>query len=119
MDNAPTISRNRLEGTPTMPGLNLPENEPSIQTHALEQTDIRMDSTTLTEFPGVEATSANTWFRLAKWAKETKRLAPWQRNLAYSLGGLAAQGQSPSLKQRLHGTTILDQATKLGFRVID
>lgn len=62
------------------------------------------------------AISAETWFALSNWAKETANLQPWQRSLAYSLGQLASRGKVPSPKQANRGLEMLGQATKLGFR---
>lgn len=64
----------------------------------------------------VEEVPAETWFALAKWAKETDNLQSWERSLAFSLGRNASQGKPPSRKQANHGVRILDQAEKLGFR---
>jgi very-short-patch-repair endonuclease len=116
--DARQISLDEPVSAPTS-SANLSEQETSIESYALERGDTGRESNTTAEFPRVEEISANTWFRLAKWAKETNRLAPWQRSLAYSLGRSAALDQHPSPKQTLHGATILDQATKLGFRSVD
>lgn len=64
----------------------------------------------------VEEISANTWFELSKWAKQTDNLQSWERSLAFSLGRNASQAKLPSRKQANHGARILDQAEKLGFR---
>lgn len=60
--------------------------------------------------------SAETWFRLSKWAKETDNLAPWQRGLAFSLGRLAGSGRKPSFKQAVQGAKIITDATRKGFK---
>ncbi len=36
----------------------------------------------------VAAVSAETWFALSRWAKETKNFQPWQRSLLFSVGSL-------------------------------
>ncbi|MDZ7961467.1 MAG: AIPR family protein [Aulosira sp. DedQUE10] len=59
---------------------------------------------------------ADTWFQIARWAKETHNLQPWERSLAFSLGKLAAQNISPSRKQANHGSKILQEAQELGFK---
>ncbi|MBR8834024.1 MAG: AIPR family protein [Stigonema ocellatum SAG 48.90 = DSM 106950] len=59
---------------------------------------------------------ADTWFQLARWAKETSNLQSWQRSLAFSLGRLATNSQSPSHKQANQGIKILQQAKELGFK---
>ena len=58
---------------------------------------------------------ADTWYRVSNWAKETNNLQPWQRSLAYSLGKLAARGQTPSAKQAAQGAKLLHEARSLGF----
>src|SRR5262249_27801623 len=37
--------------------------------------------------------SADTWFKIARWAKETNNLAGWQRRISFSLGTLATRGK--------------------------
>lgn len=61
--------------------------------------------------------TADSWFKLSKWAKETGNLQAWQRSLAYSLGRLATNGKKPSRKQATQGKKILDEAKRLGFSV--
>ena len=59
---------------------------------------------------------ADTWFRVANWAKETNNLQSWQRGIAYSLGRLAKSDQSPTVKQARQGMILLDEAERLGFQ---
>lgn len=59
--------------------------------------------------------SAETWFGVSNWAKETNNLQPWQRSLAYSLGRVAANGREPSIKQSRQGLILLEEARRLGF----
>jgi hypothetical protein len=63
----------------------------------------------------VAAVPAETWLELSHWAKETGNLQGWQRGLAFGLGKLAQQGRSPSRKQAVQGTKILEEARRLGF----
>jgi hypothetical protein len=63
----------------------------------------------------ISAIESAVWFRLAKWAKETKNLQPWQRSLAFGLGRLAAQGSPPSIKQANQGMKLQEEAYRLGF----
>jgi hypothetical protein len=76
------------------------------------------------EAPGAAAASGalsgvapETWFALAKWAKERGLLKSWERSLAFSLGKVAARGAAPSAKQAVHGERILARAVELGFSV--
>jgi hypothetical protein len=61
--------------------------------------------------------SADTWFRIAHWAKETGNLQPWQRSLSFSLGNLAKRGREPSRKQAAQALRILEEARRLGFEI--
>jgi hypothetical protein len=67
-------------------------------------------------FRRVSDTTAESWFALSRWAKETSNLESWQRSLAFSLGRLAARSGKPSVKQASQGAIILDSASRLGFR---
>jgi len=63
----------------------------------------------------VTSVSAQSWFALAKWAKDRGLLESWQRSLAFSLGKLVARGAAPSDKQAVQGARILARARELGF----
>lgn len=64
----------------------------------------------------ISAISAETWFGLSAWAKDTKNLQSWQRGLSFSLGKLAGNGKPPSRKQAGQGDRIITEARSLGFR---
>lgn len=64
----------------------------------------------------VEAVPADQWFQIAKWAKETNNLQPWQRSLAFSIGRLVGRSGSVSHKQAKHGLAVLKEAEQLGFK---
>ena len=68
------------------------------------------------EVPLASSVSPQTWFECAKWAKETDRLAPWQRGLSFSLGQRATRGEPPTEKQAVQGLKLLQEAIDLGFR---
>ncbi len=61
--------------------------------------------------------SADTWFEISKWAKETGNLQPWQRSLAFSIGKLVGRSASVSIKQAKHGLEMLEEVKRLGFKV--
>lgn len=63
----------------------------------------------------IKTINSKTWFDIAAWSKETNKLLPWQRSLAFSLGRIAKQGISPSLKQALQAERILIQVEELGY----
>jgi hypothetical protein len=63
----------------------------------------------------VAAVPADVWFAASKWAKDTRTLLPWQRSLAYSLGGLQGRGAQPSPKQAIQGRKLMMEAMRLGF----
>ncbi len=60
--------------------------------------------------------SAETWFAVSNWARETGNLQPWQRSIAYSLGKIKARNGQPSVKQARQGLLLLETAMSLGFR---
>jgi AIPR protein len=61
------------------------------------------------------AVSSSVWYALAKWAKSTSSLAPWQRSLAFSMGKICEQKQTPSVKQARQGLIALAAGQDLGF----
>jgi hypothetical protein len=60
--------------------------------------------------------SAETWFNISRWAKETNNLLPWQRSLAFSLGKVVGNNRSPSPKQAAQGIKILEESERRGFK---
>jgi hypothetical protein len=62
------------------------------------------------------AIPADTWFAIAKWAKETNNLQGWQRGIAFGIGRLVASGRQPSIKQARQGEILHAEALRLGFR---
>ena len=65
----------------------------------------------------IAAIPANQWFGIAKWAKETGNLQPWQRSIAFSVGKVLSSGRKPSHKQAIQSKKILEIALELGFKV--
>lgn len=65
----------------------------------------------------VAAISAETWFALSRWAKETKNFQSWQRSLLFSVGSLIGRGQKPSIKQATHAIKAYKAAFEKGFTV--
>jgi len=63
----------------------------------------------------VASVTADTWFGIAKWAKDTKNLQGWQRSISFSLGRLATQAANPSAKQARQGHILLNEAVRLGY----
>jgi hypothetical protein len=60
---------------------------------------------------------AETWFKIARWAKETGNLNPWQRSLSFSVGNLVKRGREPSRKQAAQALKIFEEARRLGFEI--
>lgn len=56
------------------------------------------------------------WFAVAKWAKETKNLQPYQRQIAYSIGRYLTAEWTISDKQATQGLRLMREAKALGFR---
>lgn len=65
----------------------------------------------------VAAISAETWFALSRWAKETNNFQSWQRSLLFSVGSLVGRGQKPSIKQATHAIKAYQAAKEKGFTV--
>ena len=65
----------------------------------------------------VSDVSADQWFQISKWAKETNNLQGWQRSIAFSIGKVISRGGSVSPKQAKQGIKILEEAKTLGFAV--
>lgn len=63
------------------------------------------------------AISAETWFALSRWAKETNNFQSWQRSLLFSVGSLVGRGQRPSIKQATHAIKAYQAAKEKGFTV--
>jgi hypothetical protein len=85
----------------------------SGSTTPVRQTDqpITADGTVI----AVAAVPSEVWFAASKWAKDTGTLLPWQRGIAYSLGGLQGRGKQPSPKQAIQGRKLMMEAIRLGF----
>jgi superfamily I DNA and/or RNA helicase/very-short-patch-repair endonuclease len=57
------------------------------------------------------------WFKLAKWAKDNKKLSPLDRIFAYKLGSLIRKKFVPSDKQKNYAKKVLKTAIKYGFDI--
>jgi hypothetical protein len=97
------------------------ENE-LIQTDGRERTEVDRgidspDSEDREKILEVMKVQAETWFKIAHWAKETGNLKPWQRSLSFSMGNLTRKGKEPSRKQAAQALIILEDARRLGFEI--
>jgi hypothetical protein len=63
----------------------------------------------------VSETGFETWFQLARWARQTGNLEAWQRSIAFSIGTILRGGRTPSRRQSQQGVRILSEARRLGF----
>ena len=66
-------------------------------------------------FEKVDKLPSETWFEIARWARETNKLSAPQRDTADSLGTLVTRGTPFSDKQVIPGSQILDDACQQGF----
>ncbi|GAA1026234.1 AIPR family protein [Virgisporangium ochraceum] len=82
----------------------------------VEISDQRDESATIAE---VEQIPAEDWFAVAKWAKETQNLKPWQRQLAFSIGRYLSNDTEISDKQAVQALQLMVEAEQLGFRRSD
>jgi very-short-patch-repair endonuclease len=64
---------------------------------------------------GVSGVTADTWFGLAKWARENSKLTSLDCKFAYSQGIRVKRGLPPTEKQLEDCLRILRQASELGF----
>ncbi len=60
--------------------------------------------------------SAETWFALSRWAKETNNFQSWQRSLLFSVGRIVGKGNEPTVKQATHAIKAYKAATEKGFQ---
>ena len=64
----------------------------------------------------VAAIPATDWFAVARWAKETKNLQPWQRQIAFTIGQCLSKGWDISARQAAQAHRLMEEAQRLGFR---
>ncbi|SCF41530.1 AIPR protein [Micromonospora purpureochromogenes] len=64
----------------------------------------------------VMAVPAPEWFALARWAKETRNLHPWQRQLADTVGRYVNNSWTVTDKQAAQALRLMAEAQRLGFR---
>ncbi|MEH0933751.1 AIPR family protein [Micromonospora psammae] len=74
------------------------------------------DDTTAGDAALVMAVSAPEWFALAKWAKETRNLQPWQRQLAETVGRYINNSWPIAEKQASQVLRVRTEAQRLGFK---
>jgi hypothetical protein len=72
--------------------------------------------TDLSHIAAVTSIPAADWFAVARWAKETHNLQPWQRQIAFSIGEYVSKGWNISPKQAAQAQRLMDEAERLGFR---
>ena len=68
------------------------------------------------EITAVTAIPAADWFAVARWAKETHNLQPWQRQIAFTIGQYLSKGWDVSAKQAAQALRLMHEAQTLGFR---
>lgn len=59
---------------------------------------------------------ATEWLAVAKWAKETQNLEPYQRQIAYTIGRYLGREWTISDKQAAQGLKLMREAKAQGFR---
>ncbi|MFE9918400.1 AIPR family protein [Micromonospora sp. NPDC005553] len=74
------------------------------------------DDTTGGDVALVMAVSALEWFALARWAKETRNLQPWQRQLAETVGRYINNNWPIVEKQASQALRVRAEAQRLGFK---
>jgi hypothetical protein len=79
--------------------------------HAAEPSE-----TELADVAVVAAIPATDWFAVARWAKETQNLQPWQRQIAFAIGQYLAKEWPVSVKQAMQGRRLMEEAQRMGFQ---
>jgi hypothetical protein len=64
----------------------------------------------------VASIPAVDWYAVARWAKETHNLEPWQRRTASEIGKYLSNGWDISIKQAKDGERLMSEARQLGFQ---
>jgi hypothetical protein len=59
---------------------------------------------------------AEDWLAVARWAKETQNLEPWQRQIAATIGQSLLKGWEISPRQAQHGLRLMEEAQTTGFK---
>jgi hypothetical protein len=59
---------------------------------------------------------AKVWFTLHSWANESKLLDPYQRQVAFTVGGILSRGERPNPTQASQARRAFLEARDLGFR---
>jgi len=72
--------------------------------------------TDLSLIAAVTGVPAADWFAVARWAKETHNLQPWQRQIAFTIGQYVSKGWEVSARQATQAQRLMDEAQRLGFR---
>ena len=68
------------------------------------------------EIAAVTAIPASDWLAVARWAKETHNLQPWQRQIAFTIGQYLTKSWQISARQAAQAGRLMDEARRLGFR---
>ncbi|HUY48533.1 MAG TPA: AIPR family protein [Streptosporangiaceae bacterium] len=64
----------------------------------------------------VTAIPAEDWLAVARWAKETRNLEPWQRQIALTIAQNLGRGGEISVTQATQGQRLMEEAQQLGFQ---
>ena len=94
------------------------QQESSLAHNTAEKSDIIMDNFTsknLNLIDYISKISAQNWFDLWKWAKETNNLQGWQRSFLFSLSKAISSGYKISEEQANRAAKILEEVKILGF----
>ncbi|GGR73250.1 hypothetical protein GCM10010169_16580 [Micromonospora fulviviridis] len=73
------------------------------------------EDNTTGDIASVMAIPAPEWFAVGRWAKETRNLQPWQRQLAETVGRYVNNSWTVTDKQASQALRLMDEAKRLGF----
>ncbi|MET8909195.1 AIPR family protein [Micromonospora sp. NPDC004551] len=74
-----------------------------------------LDNDTTGDVAAVMAITAAEWFAVARWAKETRNLQLWQRQLADNVGRYVNNSWDITEKQAAQALRLIEEAKRLGF----
>ncbi|CAM5467001.1 AIPR family protein [Streptomyces aurantiogriseus] len=103
------VSRVRWAVPPTL--------EAELLDHPLDEVVAADDEASSAARGEVTLVSPEEWYAIERWAKETRNLEPWQRQLAYSVGRKLELGQGVPDTQVAQALHVRNEAHRLGFRL--
>lgn len=86
---------------------------------AIKEINHGINTTTESEMEVINSSveiSADKWFALSRWAKETNNFETWQRSIVFSVGTIIGREKKPSYKQANQAMKVYNEAIRKGFK---